>query len=60
MSLRENTITSFCHFVYFFRSRQDAEAWIAEHDSTFMLSLDDAFMVGKKKNAARFKDVLER
>lgn len=58
--LRENTITSFCHFVYFFRSRKDGDAWVAEHDGTFLLSLDDAFMVGKKKNATRFKDVLER
>ncbi|MFQ5761346.1 MAG: organomercurial lyase, partial [Acidiferrobacterales bacterium] len=57
--LRENITASFCHFVYFFRSRKDGEAWIAEHDGTFLLSLDDAFMVGKKKNAIRFKDVLQ-
>ncbi len=56
--LRENTITSFCHFVHFFRSRKDGDAWVAEHDGTFLLSLDDAFMVGKKKNELRFKDVL--
>ncbi len=57
--LRENTITSFCHFVHFFRSRKDGDAWVAEHDGTFLLSLQDAFTVGKKKNELRFKDVLE-
>jgi alkylmercury lyase len=56
--LRENTITSFCHFVHFFRSRKNGEAWVAGHDGTFLLSLQDAFIVGKKKNELRFKDVL--
>ncbi len=58
--LRENIITSFCPFVYFFRSRKDGGAWVAEHDGTFLLSLDDAFIVGKKKNAKRFKESLRK
>ncbi|GMQ89948.1 MAG: organomercurial lyase MerB [Gammaproteobacteria bacterium] len=56
--LRKNVTTSFCHFVYFFRSRKDGETWVDEHDGTFLLSLEDAFVVGQKKNALRFGDAL--
>ncbi len=56
--LRENVTASFCHFVYFFRSREDGEAWVSEHDGTFLLSLEEAFTVGKKMNAARYEETL--
>ncbi len=56
--LQENITASFCHFVYFFRSREDGEAWVTEHDGTFLLSLEEAFAVGQKMNAARYKDTL--
>ena len=38
-----DAITSFCHFIHFFASGDAAEAWIARHDGTFQVSLDDAF-----------------
>ena len=57
--LRENITASFCHYVYFFRSREDGEAWVSEHDGTFLLSLEEAFTVGQKMNAARFNETLE-
>lgn len=56
--LRKNVTTSFCRFVYFFRSRKDGETWVDEHGGTFLLSLENAFVVGKKKNALRFGDAL--
>ena len=52
--LREDVTTNFCHFVQFFRSRIDAEAWVSEHEGSFALALDDAFTLGKKVNAARY------
>jgi len=52
--LKENITTSFCHYVFFFRSREAGEHWVAEHPGTFLLSLDEAFAVGKKMNAARY------
>ncbi len=55
---RENISASFCHFVYFFRSRKDGEAWISRHDGTFLLSLEEAFKVGQLVNAARYKETL--
>ena len=56
--LRENVTASFCHFVYFFRSHEDGEAWVSRHDGTFLLSLEEAFTVGQKMNAARFNETL--
>jgi len=58
--LRENVTTSFCHFVYFFADRTVAERWIKEHPGTFLLSLDDAFAVGKQVNAARYMQTLNQ
>jgi alkylmercury lyase len=56
--LRRNVTTSFCRFVHYFRSRKDGQTWVDEHDGTFLLSLEDAFVVGKKKNALRFGHAL--
>lgn len=52
--LREDVTTNFCHFVQFFRSQSDAEAWVSAHEGSFVLALDDAFTLGKKVNAARY------
>ncbi len=51
-----NDITaSFCHFVFFFANRKAGEQWCTEQPNTFLLSLDDAFTVGKQINADRYK-----
>lgn len=52
--LKENITTSFCHYVFFFRSREAGEHWVAEHPGTFLLSLDEAYAVGMKMNAVRY------
>ncbi|MFV1984200.1 MAG: organomercurial lyase [Thiohalomonadales bacterium] len=49
-----NIITNFCHFVFFFSNRTAGEQWCAENNNTFLLTLDDAFRVGKKINATRY------
>ena len=56
--LKENITTSFCHYVFFFHSQEAGEHWMAEHPGTFLLSLDEAFAVGKKMNAARYNLIL--
>ena len=52
--LNNDVTTDFCHFVFFFDSKSVAEQWIAEHPGTFLLSLEDAFLIGKEVNAARY------
>lgn len=49
-----DVIQSFCHFVHFFASREAGEAWTAEHPGTFLLSLEDAFELGRLVNALNF------
>ena len=49
-----DVIQSFCHFVHFFASRDAGESWTAEHPSTFLLSLEDAFELGRLVNARNF------
>jgi len=49
-----DVIQSFCHFVYFFASREAGEAWTSEHPGTFLLSLEEAFELGRLVNAMNF------
>ena len=52
------TISSFCHFIYFLASPEAGVAWTAQHEGTFLLPLNDAFQLGRMNNAARFGDAL--
>lgn len=46
-------ITSFCHYVHFFTDPTSAAHWLAGHDGTFLLELDDAFELATRWNTAR-------
>jgi alkylmercury lyase len=49
-----NVMAKFCHYVFFFASRQSGERWIAKNPDTFLYSLDDAFALAKRLNAKNF------
>jgi alkylmercury lyase len=53
-----DVIQSFCHFVHFFASREAGEAWTSEHPGTFLLSLEEAFELGRLVNAMNFPSAL--
>lgn len=53
-----DVIQSFCHFVHFFASPEAGEAWTAGHPGTFLLSLDEAFELGRLVNALNFPSAL--
>jgi alkylmercury lyase len=55
--MQRNVLTSFCHFVHFFPSRQSAEGWTAKHTGTF-LSIHEAHVLARLKNQAQYRDVL--
>lgn len=42
-----NVITSFCHYVHFFVDGQAGEEWVSNHPGTFLISLEDAFELGR-------------
>lgn len=53
-----DTIISFCHFVHFFRDRGAARDWTAQHQDTFVLSIEEGFEIGRATNRARFAAAL--
>jgi alkylmercury lyase len=55
-----NVMANFCHFVFFFSSRQSGERWVAKHPATFLYSLDNAFALAKRFNARNFGPELAR
>ncbi len=56
--MQKNVVTSFCHFVHFFPSRQAAESWTTKHAGTFLLSIHEAHVLARLKNEAQYRDVL--
>ena len=53
-------VMSFCHYVLFFASEDAGAEWTAKHDNTFLLSVEDAFEIGRLTNRANFGSALER
>jgi len=58
-AMNANVITSFCHYVHFFRSREAARSWLHEHPETFLLPLADACELGRRVNRARYGTALD-
>jgi len=51
---QQDLINSFCHYVHFFRAEEAGEAWIAKNPGTFLLTLDEAFELARRKNELQF------
>jgi alkylmercury lyase len=51
-------ITSFCHFVHFFSSPAEGDAWISRRDGTFLLPVAEAHELGRQVNLKRFGALL--
>ncbi len=47
-------MASFCHYIFFFPDRESAMAWTAQHPDTSVISLPDAFELGRQMVAARW------
>ncbi len=48
-------MASFCHHIFFLESPETGEEWTAQHgEGTFLVTLDEAFTLGKRLNAAQF------
>jgi len=57
-AIEQDVVKNFCHFVHFFASAEHGERWTAKHPGTFLLSLGDAWELGRRKNAAQYRDIL--
>ncbi len=49
-----NVVTSFCHYVFFLASEEAGARWTARHEGTFILTVEQAFQLAKRANAATF------
>lgn len=56
---QQDVIKNFCHYVHFFRSRQDGEAWVGKNPGTFLLTLEEASELARRKNRLQFGALLE-
>jgi alkylmercury lyase len=54
----DDTLGSFCSFIHFFASPQAAEEWTAKRPQTCVVSIDDAFEIGRRTNAAQWGEAL--
>ena len=58
--VKQNVVAHFCHYVYFFESMAAGIAWTSKQPGTFLLSVDDAYALGREINAAQYLEILSR
>lgn len=56
--VRKDLVRTFCHFVHYFPSLEAGESWVAQHPGTFILSIDEAHLIARRKNEAQYGDIL--
>ena len=49
---------AFCNQVHFFSSRDGASSWLEQHPTALLLSVDEAFQLGRMVVLRRYSDVL--
>ena len=52
--VERNVIEHFCQHVHFFRSVADGEEWTSTRPKSFLVSLNDAWRIGVRKNFERY------
>ena len=57
-AVQKDVVTALCHFVYFFPRREDGERWITQHKGTFLLSMDQAYSLARRKNELQYFEAL--
>jgi len=55
----QRIVTTFCCFVHFFASFQAADRWAEQHSGTFILSIEEAYDLGRRKNEAQYSEALK-
>ncbi len=58
-AMNENVRANFCRHVFFFSSMEDGTAWTSRQPETIVLSLEEAFEFGVRKNALQFGALLD-
>ena len=58
--VKDNIVANFCHYVFFMSSRDAGAQWIEAHPGTFLMSIEDAFILGRRITAMQYADVTGR
>jgi len=58
-STQKDILSAFCCFVHFFPTRKAGENWVAQHDGTFLLSIEQGLAVAHRKNMVQYGNVLQ-
>ena len=59
MDLEQDVRGSFCAHVHFFASHDASHDWTRRNEGMFLLTVSDAFQLGRQKNASQFGDMLK-
>ncbi len=57
-AVRKDVVTALCHFVYFFTARRNGESWVQQHKGTFLLSMEEAYALARRKNELQYGEAL--
>lgn len=53
-----DVVTRLCRYIHFFASAASGRAWTKKHPGTLLLSLEDAFELGRRTNQMRYGEAL--
>ena len=59
VDLKQDVRGSFCEYVHFFASRDAGDEWTRRNEGTFLLTVSEAFELGRRKNSSQFGDMLK-
>ncbi|MGH9204042.1 MAG: alkylmercury lyase MerB [Vicinamibacterales bacterium] len=54
--VQQDVLTSFCHLLHFFASKPEGESWVADHPGTRLLTLVEAFELGRQRKSLQYPD----
>jgi alkylmercury lyase len=57
--VQKDVVTTFCHFIHFFPSREAGSSWTRQHAGTFMMSMDEALLLAHRRNEMQYPEVLQ-
>ena len=52
--IQDDVVTNLCHFIHFFASRAAGEEWVSGRPGTFLMDVEEAFILGQLKNEAQY------
>jgi alkylmercury lyase len=53
-SSRKDVVSTFCHFIHFFKDEEAARKWTASHPGTSVITLEQGMTLGRMKNEWQF------